>query len=89
MADGKGAEGSGIPRAQIGILHLNIHRVIIHIKFFGQQLGNRCHGTLTHLYLSGIKGDPVIGPDSQKGIEIGGDSAAEETGARPAGEKSV
>ncbi len=86
MADGKGAEGSGIPRAQIGIPHHNIHRVNIHIQLFGEQLGKRGHGALAHLYFPGIQHNAVVCSDSQKGIKIGGDSGAQKTGplhARP------
>ena len=86
MADGKGAEGSGIPRAKIGIPHNDIHRVIIYIEFFRQQLRYRRHGSLTHLDFPGIQDDSVIDPDSQKRVEIGGDPGAEKTGTGHTGQ---
>jgi hypothetical protein len=86
MTDRKRAKGPGIPWAQIGIAHHNLHRIQIYIQLFGQQLGKRGYYALAHFDLSGIEDNPVIGPDSQKGIKISGNSGTEKTATRPAGE---
>ena len=71
LPDVQGTERTHVPRAAAGIAEDHIHRVVRHVQFFGQQLGERGGRALAQLDLAGKAGDASIRTDPQVGVEIG------------------
>jgi len=71
-ARGQGAEGAGVPRAEVGVAHDHVDGVERHVQLVGDLLRQRGDGALAHLDLPGEAGDAAVGLDVEVGVEVGG-----------------